>query len=125
MTEYFSLDYFQQIAGLLNADETFQRKGANLSTRLLFVANDKDRALLLQIDKGKVSAEPATRETAADFVFTSDYPTWVTNHRDGKTLEMLIMTGKVRMKGSIPRILQLKSQLGAVDQKARSISVTY
>ncbi|HWG89977.1 MAG TPA: SCP2 sterol-binding domain-containing protein [Candidatus Thermoplasmatota archaeon] len=125
MVEYFTHAYFQNIADLLNADPAFQEKASNLSTQLLFIAKDKGRAFLFKVEKGKVSAEPATPETPAEFAFTSDYATWVTNHRDGKTLEMLIMSGKVRMKGSIPRILQLKSQLGAVDQKARSIPAVY
>jgi alkyl sulfatase BDS1-like metallo-beta-lactamase superfamily hydrolase len=125
MVEYFSEPYFQEIASLLNADADFQAKAQKLTTQLLFIAPDKDRAFIMRVSDGKVQAASATAETDAEFKFTAPYDTWIRNHRDGDTLEKLIMTGKVRFKGAIPRILSLKGQLGAVDQKARSITVTY
>ena len=125
MHRYLSQAYFEELASLLNADAEFQKKAGSLTTRLLFIVRDRGQAVLFAVDHGKVSVTMATPEAPADFVFTGDYATWVTNHRDGVTLEKLIMTGKVKMKGSIPRILGLKSQLGAVDQKGRTIPVEY
>ncbi|MHB8604426.1 MAG: SCP2 sterol-binding domain-containing protein, partial [Thermoplasmatota archaeon] len=123
--EYFTKPFFDEMANLLNADADFQSKAANVSTSLKMVCHDKSRQFVLKVDKGKVSAADATTETPADFVFIADYPVWITNHKGESTLEKLIMTGKVKLKGSIPRLLGLKSQLGAVDQIGRKIEATY
>jgi putative sterol carrier protein len=125
MVQYFTRPYFEELANLLNNDKEFQAKASNLSVTLLNVAKDKNVSFLLKVDKGKVSVQDGTPETAADFTFIGDYATWITNHKDGATLEKLIMTGKIKFKGSIPRIMSLKGQLGAVDQKARTIAVEY
>lgn len=125
MVQYATLEFFQQLADALNQDATFQAKTSSLKAELLFSTKERADACLLKVDGGKVTVASVPADTKAEFVFLADYPTWVTNHRDGATLEKLIMTGKVKLKGSIPRIMTLKSQLGLIDAKAKTIPAEY
>lgn len=126
MVQYASPEYFEALASALNEDATFQQKTASVKAELLFVTKERPDGFLLKVDHGKASvAQVPAATTNAEFTFTADYPTWVSNHRDGHTLEKLIMTGKVKLKGSIPRIMTLKNQLGIIDQKAKTIPAEY
>lgn len=125
MVKYDDIAYFQALAEALNADPQFQAKAGNLKTSLLFVKKDRDDGALMTIDGGKVAAENVPAESKADFTFVAPYDVWVTNHRDSVPLEKLIMTGKVKLKGSIPKIMMMKSTLTLIDQKAKTIPAEY
>lgn len=125
MTEYFTEDYWHQLADRLNQHDGFQDKASDLDTSLLFVAEDKDRAFLMDVDHGKVTAEPASADADAEFAFKGDYDAWVSNHRDGTGLQRLVMTGKLTFEGSMGKIMGLQSQLGFVTDEAREIDAEY
>lgn len=125
MIPYASAEYFDALASALNDDAAFREKTAGVKAELLFVTKERPEGFLLKVDHGKASVQQVPATANAEFTFTADYPTWVSNHRDGLSLEKLIMTGKVKLKGSIPRIMTLKNQLGIIDQKAKTIPATY
>jgi len=125
MVKYDDIAYFEALADALNQDAQFQSKASSLKTSLLFVKKDRPDGALLRIDGGKVSAENVPVETPAEFTFTAPYDVWVTNHRDSVPLEKLIMTGKVKLKGSIPKIMMMKNTLTLIDAKAKTIPAEY
>ena len=125
MVQYASQEYFDALASALNADPAFQQKTANVKADLLFLTKERPDGFLLKVDHGKASVQNVPADAPADFTFTADLPTWISNHRDGVTLEKLIMTGKVKFKGSLPRIMTLKNQLTIIDQKAKTIPAEY
>ncbi|HVL47792.1 MAG TPA: SCP2 sterol-binding domain-containing protein [Candidatus Thermoplasmatota archaeon] len=127
-TPYFTKAYFDALATTLNADAEFQAKTANLKANLLMVARDKGEkgaAFLLAVDHGKAAITEATPETSAEFAFIGDYATWVRNHQGEAPLEKLVMTGKMKFKGSIPKIMQMRNQLGVIDTTARRVPAAY
>lgn len=125
MVLYASPEYFETLAQKLNEDADFRQRAASLKAELLFVENGRPDAALLKIENGKATSQIVAPDTKAEFIFMADRPVWISNHKDGIPLEKLIMTGKIKFKGSIPRIMTIKSQLNAVDQKAKSIPATY
>lgn len=125
MVKYSSIEFFEQLAQALNEDAQFGERAKSLHVSLLFATHDRPDAALLKIDHGKVSAQQTTPDAKADFVFLAPYATWITNHKDGVPLEKLILTGKVKFKGSIPKIMTLKSQLNVIDAKQKAIPVEY
>lgn len=125
MVKYATIEFFEALADALNQDEQFRAKTGNLATTLLFHTNDRPDAALLKVDHGKATATSVSPQEKAEFVFFAPYDVWITNHRDGATLEKLIMTGKVKFKGSIPKIMTLKNQLNIIDAKAKTIPAEY
>lgn len=125
MVQYFTEPYWDELASELNADEAFQEKASDLDTSLLFVAEDEDLAFRMDVDNGKVSAEPVEADAEAEFAFKGPYEAWVSNHRDGTGLQRLVMTGKLNFEGSMGKIMSLQSQLGFVTDKAREIEADY
>lgn len=123
--QFFTEEYFEQLAQKLNDDEKFQSKAADLELKLLNVAKDKDKAFLLDIDNGKVTASAASEDTDATFKFIGDYDNWVKNHEGKSSLEKSIMTGKIKLKGSIPKIMRLRDKLSRVDDLGQEIEVEY
>lgn len=125
MVEYFSEQYWDTLADKLNGDEAFQEKASDVDASLLYVAKDKGRACRMTIDGGKVSVEQVDPDAEADFRFIGPYETWVKSHRDGEGLQKLVMTGKLKFKGSIPQVMSLQRQLGDMTARAREIDADY
>lgn len=125
MVEFFTESYWDQVASRLNEHEDFQEDASDLETSLKFVAPDEGRAFIMSVENGKVSAEAVDEDTEAEFSFTGDYDVWVEHHRDGTGLQRLVMSGKLKFDGSMPRIMSLQSQLGFVTDEAREIEAEY
>lgn len=125
MVEYFTEAYWDELASDLNADENFQSEADDLDTSLLFVAEDKDRAFLMDVNNGKVNAKRADGDTEAEFAFKGPYEAWVSNHKGEADLQRLVMTGKLQFEGSMSKIMSLQSQLGFVTDRAREIDAEY
>lgn len=125
MVEYFSEQYWDTLADKLNADESFQDEASDVEASLLYVAKDKGKACKMTIDHGKVAVEHVDPEAEADFRFIGPYETWVKSHRDGQGLQKLVMTGKLKFKGSIPQVMSLQRQLGGMTTLAREIDSEY
>lgn len=123
--QYATIGFFEALADALNEDEAFRQRASSLKTELLFVTDERPDGALLRIEGGKVKAQQVPKDSKAEFTFLASYPVWISNHRDGQPLEKLIMTGKVKFKGSIPKIMMLKSTLNIVDQKSKGIPAEY
>lgn len=120
MAQFWTREYFDEVVKTLNNDPEFKTKTANLTATVNMVCKDKG-AFLLKIDKGTATGDDATPDTKADFTFIGDYATWVSNHKGEAPLEKLVMTGKLKFKGSIPKIMSLRSQLVVIDKLAQSV----
>lgn len=118
---FFTPAYFEELAKTLNNDPEFKQKTATLSVSILMAAKDKDLSALLRLKNGQATVEPANRDTAADFKFIGDYAVWASNHRGEAPLDKLVMTGKLKFIGSIPKIMGLRSQLLVIDRLAQTV----
>jgi putative sterol carrier protein len=118
---FFTPAYFEELARTLNADAEFKEKTAKLDLSILMAAKDKDLSALLRVKNGQATVEPAGRETPADFKFIGEYAVWASNHRGEAPLDKLVMTGKLKFVGSIPKIMGLRSQLLVIDRLAQKV----
>lgn len=122
MPAMFTPEFFDELVKRLNNDEEFKQKTANVKTTVLMVNTDTKVSFLLNIASGVASSAPGTADSKADFIFLGDTPVWVSNHKGEAPMEKLVMTGKLKFKGSIPKIMSMRGQLGVIDKVAQSIA---
>lgn len=121
MASLFSPEYFAEFQKTLNNDPEFKSKTANLNTTVLMVNKDTHKSYLMKIEKGVATITEGSMETKADFTFIGEAAIWAANHRGEASLEKLVMTGKLKFKGSIPKIMGMKSQLTVIDRVGQSV----
>ncbi|HET6404128.1 MAG TPA: SCP2 sterol-binding domain-containing protein [Candidatus Thermoplasmatota archaeon] len=118
----FSSEFFEELVKTLNNDPEFKSKTANVNTTVLMVNRDTKTSHLITISKGTaVYNGPGTEETKADFTFIGDSATWIANHKGEIPMEKAVMTGKLKFKGSLPKIMSLRSQLTIIDNIAQKV----
>ena len=118
---FFTQGYFEELVKTLNSDAEFKQKAANMNLSILMSAKDKGLTALLRIQDGQATAQAALPEEKADFKFIGDYAVWAANHRGEAALDKLVMTGKLKFVGSIPKIMGMRSQLMIIDRLAQTV----
>ena len=121
MPALFTSAFFDELVSRLNQDSDFKSKTANVSATVLMVNTDTKTSFLMTIQKGVASYQPGSLESKADFTFLGTTDIWAANHRGEAPMEKLVMTGKLKFKGSIPKIMGLRAQLGVIDKIAQSV----
>jgi len=122
----FSSAFFEELVKTLNNDPEFKSKTGSVNATILMVNKDTHTSHLLTISKGAATYNgPGTEDTKADFIFIGDSPTWIANHKGEITMEKAIMTGKLKFKGSLPKIMGLRSQLTVIDAIAQKVPAEF
>lgn len=121
MPALFTDAFFEELVKRLNNDADFKQKTGSVVATVLMVNTDTKLSYLLNVNKGAAAWQKGNEQTKADFTFLGDTATWATNHKGDAPLEKLVMTGKLKFKGSIPKIMSLRSQLGVIDKVAQGI----
>lgn len=122
MPALFTDEFFEELTKRLNDDAEFKQKTASVVATVLMVNTDTKESYLLAVNKGVASWQKGNEQSKADFTFLGDAKTWESNHRGEAPMEKLVMTGKLKFKGSIPKIMSLRSQLGVIDKVAQAIA---
>lgn len=122
MPALFTGDFFDELVKRLNNDADFKQKTATLKASVLMVNTDTKTSFLMTIMQGNATWAAGTQETKADFTFLGDAAIWAANHKGEASMEKLVMTGKLKYKGSIPKIMGLRAQLGVIDKIAQGIA---
>lgn len=117
----FSPEYFRELEKTLNNDAEFKAKTAGVKATALMVNRDTKTSFLIAIDKGTAVITQGSEDTKADFTFIGDTAVWAANHRGEASMEKLILTAKLKFKGSIPKLMGLKSQLTIIDRIAQGV----
>ena len=118
----FSSGFFEELVKTLNNDPEFKSKTASVNATVLMVNKDKHTSHLITIAKGAATYNgPGSEDTKADFTFIGDEATWISNHKGEIAMEKAIMTGKLKFKGSLPKIMGLRSQLTIIDTIAQKV----
>lgn len=125
MAQFFSAEYFQDLQRTLNADADFKAKTASVHSTILMVDRDTKRSFLLKVERGAATITEGGEETKADFTFIGDTATWIANHKGEAAMEKLVLTGKLKFKGSIPKIMGMKSQLNVIDRLAQTVPAEF
>jgi putative sterol carrier protein len=72
LVKFGTVEYYNQIADFLNKDETFSK--SNLSTTFAFIFSDLQKAILLNIEGGKITnVSDASPDVATEFSSTGTY----------------------------------------------------
>ena len=121
MPALFTSGFFDELVKRMNNDTDFKAKTASVTATVLMVNLDTKQSFLMSINKGAASYQPGTPETKADFTFLGESKVWESNHKGEAPMEKLVMTGKLKFKGSIPKIMGLKNQLAIIDRIAQSV----
>lgn len=121
MPALFTDAFFEELTKRLNNDTDFKTKTANVTATVLMVNLDTKLSYVLTVTKGAAAWQKGNEQSKADFTFLGDTATWDSNHRGEAPMEKLVMTGKLKFKGSIPKIMSLRAQLGVIDKVAQSI----
>lgn len=121
MVGYFTKDFFDEIASRLNADPEWSKQAGTLTVKLVLTCTDWTAAFLLDVQEGKVIASAVAPDVPADFKFEGPYDAWVGLGKGEKDFQTLVLTGKIRFRGSMPRIMGMLGPLNRITATAREI----
>lgn len=107
MVQYFSKEFFDQLAASLNTDAEWVKKTTGQSFKTIITITDRAKSFFLDVAGGKVAVTETAPDAPADFKFEGPYDSWVILGRGEKDFQSLVMTGKVKFRGSMPKVMGL------------------
>lgn len=120
MIQFYTKEFFGEVARRLNADSEWSRSMADHNMRIVCSAVDKNRSFLIAVKKGTVSTSEAGPTTAADFRFEGKYAVWMQLCKGEAEMDHLIQQGKIRLAGSMSDVMGLMGPLNRIVLAARS-----
>ncbi|HEY7588568.1 MAG TPA: SCP2 sterol-binding domain-containing protein [Thermoplasmata archaeon] len=121
MVQYFSRAFFDELATKLNEDPEWTKKAGSLSFKLILTVLDRKNSILLDVQSGKVAAIETAADAPADFKFEANYDAWVVLGRAEKDFQSLVMGGKIKFRGSMPKVMGMMSQLNRITALAQQL----
>ncbi|MEE9592638.1 MAG: SCP2 sterol-binding domain-containing protein [Thermoplasmata archaeon] len=121
MAKFFTAAYFQDLADRLNADAEWRKKAETLTAKVIATVTDRDFSALLDIENGEVKASKVDAETPADFKFEADYDVWKASAEGEGDLTTLVMTGRMRFRGSMSKIMGMMPSLNRLTEILREL----
>jgi putative sterol carrier protein len=121
MAKFFTEPYFQDLAERLNADAEWRKKAEGLTSKVVATVTDRDFSALLDIENGEVKASEVDAETPADFKFEADYDVWKASAQGEGDLTTLVMTGRMRFRGSMSKIMGMMTPLNRLTEILREL----
>ncbi|MBI4415907.1 MAG: SCP2 sterol-binding domain-containing protein [Euryarchaeota archaeon] len=121
MVQYFSPEYFDELARRLNADGEWMKKAATLTTKITLTVTDRGQSYMLVIANGAVTAQKVAGEDPADFKFEAPYEIWGKIATGTLDFNTAVITGKMRFRGSLPKIMGIQPQMNRLTQIAKEI----
>lgn len=122
MVQYFTKPFFDEIATRLHADDEWARKASNVTAKIVLTCTEPAAdSFLLDIQGGRISVSQVAADVPADFKFEGTYGAWTQLGRGEKDFQSLVMGGKIRFRGSMPRIMALMGSLNRLVQVAQQV----
>jgi putative sterol carrier protein len=121
MSQYFSQAFFAEVASRLNSDSEWSKKAGTITAKLVLTCLDRGASFLIDIVNGRVVSSAVPVDAPADFKFEGNYDAWMQLGKGEKDLQSLVMGGRIRFRGSLPKIMALMSVLGRVTAVARDV----
>src|SRR5256886_5004506 len=121
LAQYFTKAFFQEVANRLNADPEWSRKAAAITAKVVLTCVDPKASFLIDVVNGTVSSSEVAADVPADFKFEGTYDAWTQLGRGEKDFQSLVMGGKIRFRGSMPKIMALMGVLTRITVVARDI----
>ncbi len=107
MVQYFSREFFDALVAALNADPEWLKKTTNQSFKSIITITDRSKSFFLDVVGGKVSVNETAPDAPADFKFEGPYDSWIILGKGEKDFQSLVMAGKVKFRGSMPKVMGL------------------
>jgi len=108
---YFSLEFFEELARRLNADAEWNKRASTLTARITLTVTDRGASFMVDIADGTVSAKAVKAEDPADFKFEGPYEIWAKIAKRLTDFNTAVITGKMKFRGSLPKIMGIQPQL--------------
>ena len=107
MVQYFSKEFFDELANALNGDEEWMKKASNSNFKSIITITDRSNSFLLDVASGKVVVSEVAPDVPADFKFDGPYASWIILGKGEKDFQSLVLMGKVKFRGSMPKVMGL------------------
>lgn len=120
MIQFYTAEFFAEIARRLNADSEWGKSMAGKTFRMVCSAPDKKRSFLIAVNGGRVATSEAAPDTRADYRFEGRYDAWVGLCKGEAEMDGLIQQGKIRLAGSMSDVMGLMGPLNKIVLTARS-----
>lgn len=121
MIRYFSSEFFDELSRRLNADAEWKKKAGTLTAKIVLTATDRGQSFLLAITNGAVTARAVSADEPADFKFEGPYDIWGKIAAGQTDFTTAVVTGKMKFRGSLPKIMGIQPQVGRLTQVAKEI----
>jgi putative sterol carrier protein len=121
MTQYFSKAFFDEVANRLHADPEWEKKAMAVNAKIVLTCFDRQASFLLDIQAGKIAVSEVPPDVPADFKFEGNYDAWTQLGKGEKDFQTLVMAGKIRFRGSMPKIMALMGQLNRITLVAQQV----
>lgn len=119
---YFSTDFFAELARRLNEDAEWKKEAATLTTRITLTVTDRNEAHQLEIATGTVTPRAVKAEDPADFKFEGPWDVWRKIASGETDFNTAVITGKMKFRGSLPKIMGIQPQMSRLTQVAKEIA---
>ncbi len=121
MVQYFSKEFFDELAIALNADAEWMKKASSLTFKSIITIADRSKSYLLDVAAGKVAVTDTAPDAPADFKFEGPYDAWVILGKGEKDFQSLVLAGKVKFRGSLPKVMGMMSQWNRLIKVAQGL----
>src|SRR2546425_2925361 len=121
MVQYFTKAFFDEIASRLNADPEWGKKAAAITAKIVLTCTDRSASFLVDIQGGKVAVQEVAPGVHADFKFEGAYDAWMQLGKGERDFQGLVLGGKIRFRGSMPKVMALMGPLGRITQLAQQV----
>lgn len=121
MVQYFTKTFFDEVANRLNADPEWMKRAGSITAKLVLTCVDRGGSFLLDLQAGRITVSEVPADTPADFKFEGAYDAWTTLGKGEKDFQSLVIGGKIRFRGSMPKIMGMMGQLNRITLVAQQV----
>src|SRR5437899_3082439 len=114
MVQYFTKSFFDELASRLNADLEWAKKASAVTSKIVLTCFDRNTSFVLDIQGGRVAANQVSPDAPADFKFEGTYDVWTQLGKGEKDLQSLVLGGKIRSRGSLPRTMAMRRHMDRI-----------
>jgi hypothetical protein len=117
LTQFWSKEFFEEAGSRLNRDQDLAKVFTGINTTILAGCSDRDEAFLIRVVGGKISSEQAGLEEKAEFRFTAPYEKWVSIAKGEEKVQMEVVKGGIKFRGSMPKMLLYLGKVVRMEKK--------
>src|SRR5512136_1897879 len=121
VVQYFTKAFFDEVVNRLHVDPEWTKKAGSLTFKLMLTVLDRKSSFLFDVQMGKATLSEVPSDTLADFKFEANYDAWVTLGKAEKDFQSLVMGGKIKFRGSMPKMMGMLNQLNRITALAQQV----